>query len=301
MLSAIRILAGSVPGLPGRDDPARAEHVRAMFDRLSRRLRAHGPTRRPPLTPEQRAERQRWQQRWNLPIILAAVVPLFATSPANRAAEIAIGLGSWAIFAVDLFVQRRIVPDYLSRRNGRIDLAIVVLTFPFYLLPGVGGMTAILVLARLARIARLLVATAGLRRFAARLGRIAVFAGLIVLVASFVAYWAEHPTNPEYATVGDAVWWGIVTLTTVGYGDIVPETSTGRFAGIAIMFTGVATIGILAGSLASLFHLGDQDEPAGEAEPGEAAPLREEIAALRSELREVDRRLGQLADRVQEA
>ena len=247
-----------------------------MVDRLSR-LRAslhhHATGSAPPLTDEQRAARQRWQQRWNLPIILAAVVPLFATSPANRAAEVAIGLGSWAIFAVDLYVQRRIVPDYLSRRNGRIDLAIVVLTFPFYLVPGIGGTTAILVLARLARVARLLMATAGLRRFAARLGKIAVFAGLIVLVASFVAYWAEHPTNPEYATVGDAIWWGVVTLTTVGYGDIVPETTTGRFAGMAIMFTGVATIGILAGSLASLFHLGDEDEAAEEAEPGESAAV----------------------------
>jgi voltage-gated potassium channel len=269
-----------------------------MFGRLSRRLR---PKHQTPLTPGQHAARARWQERWNLPIILAAVVPLFATSPANRIAELAIGLGSWAIFAVDLYVQRRIVPDYLSRRNGRIDLAIVILTFPFYLLPGIGGTTAILVLARLARVARLLVATSGLRRFAARLGRIAFFAGLIVVVAAFVAYWAEHPTNPEFATVGDAVWWGVVTLTTVGYGDIVPETSTGRFAGMAIMFTGLATIGILAGSLASLFHLDDQAESAEEkTDSGEPRPLHEELAALRSELRGVDRRLGQLADRVQE-
>jgi voltage-gated potassium channel len=264
-----------------------------MFNRLFHRVR---PQPERPLTPEQVEAQERWQQRWNLPIILAAVVPLFATSPANRAAALAIGFGSWAIFAVDLYVQRRIVPDYLRRRNGKIDLLIVVLTFPFYLLPGIGNTTAILVIARLARVARLLVATKGLRRFAERLGKVVVFAGLIVLVASFAAYWAEHPTNSEFATVGDAIWWGIVTLTTVGYGDIVPVTRPGRVAGTAIMFTGIATIGILAGSLASLFHL-DEPEPDGEGPDGEVGPLSEEVAALRAELREVDRRLGLLAER----
>jgi voltage-gated potassium channel len=273
-----------------------------MFGRLSRRLpgfRSRGGERKRTLTHEQLEARERWKQRWTLPIVLAAVVPLFATSPPNRVAEVAIGFGSWAIFVVDLYVQRRIVPDYLSRRNGRIDLAIVIITFPFYLLPGIGGTTAILVLARLARVARLLVATAGLRRFAARLGKVVVFAGIIVLVAAFVAYWAEHPTNAEFSTVRDAMWWGVVTLTTVGYGDIVPETSTGRFAGMAIMFTGVATIGILAGSLASLFHLDEQKAGAEEAETGAERPLHEELAALRSDLHEVDRRLARLADRAQ--
>ena len=72
---------------------------------------------------------------------------------------------------------------------------------------------------------------------------------------SLVAYYAEHPANPGFATVGDALWWGIVTLTTVGYGDIVPETPAGRFAAVTIMITGVAVLGLLAGSLASFFRL----------------------------------------------
>jgi len=252
-----------------------------------------------PLTPEQRAARERWQQRWNLPILLAAIIPLVATSPESRAVQIVIGLGSWVVFVVDLHVQRRIVPDYLSRRNGRVDLIIVILTFPYYLIPGASGYTAILMLARLARVARVLVATKGLRRFAARLGRVVVVAGIMVLVGALVAYGAEHPTNPGFATVGDALWWGIVTLTTVGYGDIVPKTTTGRMAGIAIMFTGVATIGILAGSLASLFRLGDQD--AGQAIGEAGGSLSEELAALRGELQAVDRRLGELADRAARA
>ena len=165
---------------------------------------------------------------------------------------------------VDLIVQRRIDHDYLHRRNGRIDLAVVLVTFPYYRIPGVTGSSAILLLARLARVVRLLFATAGLRRFAARLWKVAIIAAVVVVLASLGAYQAEHKTNPEFATVGDVLWWGIVTLTTVGYGDIVPTTTAGRLCGIAILFTGIAVLGVLAGSLASLFNLepvAEQQEP----------------------------------------
>ena len=169
-----------------------------------------------------------------LTIVRIALVPLFVTSPKTRWVQVFVGLGSWIVFVVDLVVQRRIVPDYLRRRNGRIDLGIVLLTFPYYLISGVSSGSALLLLARLARVVRLLLATAGLRRFAASLGKVTIIAALVVVLASLGAYQAEHATNSEFATVGDAFWWGIVTLTTVGYGDIVPKTTAGRFCGVAI-------------------------------------------------------------------
>ena len=158
--------------------------------------------------------RERWLHRWNLPILLAAFVPLFMTSPESRVVEVGVGVGSWLVFLVDLVVGIRIDRSYLRRRDGKIDLVIVVLTFPFYLLDGVSGGSAVLLLARLGRVARALMATKGLRRFAARLGKVAVVAAGIVVLASLCAYEAEHPTNPGFATIGDALWWGVVTLTT---------------------------------------------------------------------------------------
>jgi voltage-gated potassium channel len=251
------------------------------------------------LTAEQLKSRERWQERWNVPILAAAVVPLFVTSPKTRWVQLVVGLGSWLVFLVDLIVQRRIDRDYLRRPNGKIDLGIVLLTFPYYLIPGISGSSAILLLARLARVARLLLATAGLRRFAARLGKVAIVAGLVVLFASLGAYQAEHKTNPEFATVGDALWWGIVTLTTVGYGDIVPKTTAGRLCGVAIMFTGIAVLGVLAGSLASLFNL----EEASQGQPADATGSERttehsvpvELAAVQAQLQAVERRLGELA------
>jgi voltage-gated potassium channel len=210
------------------------------------------------------------------------------------------------VFLVDFVVHTRRLTQYGRTGLGRFDFAVVVLTAPWFLLPGAHD-GSFIVLLRLARLARLVIASRGARRLFERLGRVTAVAIGVVVVASLVAYYAEHPSNPEFATVGDALWWGIVTLTTVGYGDIVPKTPTGRWAGVTIMVTGVAVLGVLAGSLASFFRVdsGDdggqtQDEEdhiagAGEGLEGdvlerlvtEVAALRGQVEGLRSQLTEV--------------
>jgi hypothetical protein len=93
-----------------------------------------------------------------------------------------------------------------------------------------------------------------------------------------------------------------VTLTTVGYGDIVPKTSGGRFAGMAIMFTGIAVLGVLAGSLSALFRLDESSEPAKKpggaaGEPDGVQPVHAELNTLRAQLHAIDVRLEELAER----
>jgi voltage-gated potassium channel len=235
----------------------------------------------------------RFETRMRLPIIVSAVLPLIVVPEAGNWVGEVVGVVTWLVFLLDYVVHARRLVRYGRTRLGQFDLFVVVATAPWFLLPG-AGVGSFVVLLRLARLARLLMVSRGSRRLLDRLGRIAVVAVAVVVIASLVAYYAEHATNPGYATIGDALWWGIVTLTTVGYGDIVPKTAVGRWAGVTIMITGITVLGVLAGSLSSFFRLdgngngkpaaGKQAEPAGPATRVSDAALQalaSEVVALR--------------------
>ena len=243
----------------------------------------------------------RFDSYMRLPIVLAALIPLILVPETGTWVGALVDVVSWLVFLADFVVRRRRVVRYLSTNIGRFDLAVVVLTAPWFLLPGAEAGSFVVVL-RLARLARVIMASRGVRRVLERLGRVAIVAVGVVIVGAAVAYYAEHPANPEFATYGDALWWGIVTLTTVGYGDIVPETTTGRFAGVAIMITGIAVVGLLAGSLASFFGLGSgQEEPSsGEANeaPRERATGDSGFEALAQEMAELRQQMARLTEQL---
>jgi voltage-gated potassium channel len=190
---------------------------------------AHGTEHRrgQPRSERDAAFLKRFDAVMRLPIIVSAILPLLVVPQDSDWVGVVIGVVTWLVFLVDYVVQARHLEQFGRTGFGRFDLFVVIATAPWFLLPGAQA-GQFVVLLRLARLARLVMATKGARRLFERLGGVAAAAIGIVVVGSLVAYHAEHPANPGFATVGDAFWWGIVTLTTVGYGDVVPKTETGR-------------------------------------------------------------------------
>lgn len=237
-----------------------------------------------PRSPAAAASLVRFDHLMTLPLVLSAVLPLFLTPGGQRSVLVAVvNVVAWVVFVVDLVVHGRLVDRYLSTWIGRFDLAVVVLTAPWFLVVGPGG-GQIVLLIRLARLARVVMAGPDLRRLAARIGRVVLVVIGVILLGAAAAYAAEHPTNPQFADYGDSLWWAVVTLTTVGYGDIVPITTDGRLVGVMIMVAGIGVIGVLSGSLASFFRVGaptSVDAPESE-DPDEL--LRREVIDLRSQV-----------------
>lgn len=76
---------------------------------------------------------------------------------------------------------------------------------------------------------------------------------LIVLTSSF-AYLAEHDAQPDaFGSIPQAMWWAVITMTTVGYGDVTPVTTMGKFIGAGIGIIGIGMVALPAGLLAAGF------------------------------------------------
>ena len=88
---------------------------------------------------------------------------------------------------------------------------------------------------------------------------------------------------------GNAMWWAIVTVTTVGYGDVVPETTPGRLVGAGLMLVGVSAIPIATSLVVSVFITRMQEK------------LREQDSAERAEIVRHIERLEQMLERMSES
>ncbi|MCP3144389.1 ion channel [Pyxidicoccus xibeiensis] len=146
-------------------------------------------------------------------------------------------------------------------------------------------------LLRLARVLRLLRLVGAYRRFRSlavldalfnryKLGHMLLIASTVVLGMASVVWMLERDTNPSLSQFPDALWWAVVTATTVGYGDITPHTGLARICATVLMLMGIGLIGMVASSLSNALLSADQETGTATPAPSLASEL-ERLAALR--------------------
>jgi voltage-gated potassium channel len=231
-------------------------------------------------TDEDRVERWEHVTAYPLTILSVLFIVVYAwpiLDPAmephvRRTCEIA-DILIWGLFGIDFLMRLGLA----RRKRGFLrthwfDLAVLVLPF-----------------LRPLRALRLINALRVINRRAVSWtrGSLAVYIGattvLLVLVAALAVLDAERGRpGSTIETYPEALWWGIATITTVGYGDFYPTTVEGRMVAIALMIGGIGLIGFVTGSLATWIV---ERISAAEAPP-EAAP-RHDVARLVDEIRDL--------------
>jgi voltage-gated potassium channel len=221
--------------------------------------------------------------------------------------------GICVIFLADfLFRLRRANPkrQYFIYERGWLDLLGSIPSL------GILRYTGLLRLARLSRLARLarlfsrdnrqLLMNDLIRNRGQYAAFITFMAASIVLIGASVLVLQFESASPDanITTGGDAFWWGIVTLTTVGYGDKFPVTPGGRLTAVVVMLAGVGIIGSLASILASVLvpsasevaaSAAEADDETTGAVPAEAGTdTADELRALRAELATMHEQLNVL-------
>jgi voltage-gated potassium channel len=210
--------------------------------------------------------------------------------PAQDATLEAVMTVTWAVFGLDYLVRLA-----LAHRKWRyvyrhlLDLAVLLLP----MLRQLRALRAIVALGVLNRQLRDDVR-----------GRIALYVTGTVTLLGFVASLAvldaeRDAPNATLTTFGDAVWWAITTISTVGYGDRYPVTPEGRLVAATLMVAGIALLGVVTATIASWFVenvrsagavvKGDVEEVAAEVGRTEA-----QLAEVLAELRAVSARLDAL-------
>ena len=135
--------------------------------------------------------------------------------------------------------------------------------------------------ARLAKLSRLIGLSSKLKHISNRINRRNGFYFLLSVNSIIILISSAIIARVEHHNFIDAIWWSVATVTTVGYGDIVPKNFVGKAVVVVLMFSGITTLGLLTNSLNNIFvRSGRQTER-------KLAELEKELAEQRVILEEI--------------
>lgn len=207
----------------------------------------------------------RHEVAWELTMAALAIVfvivgfALESATPSTRPALEAADTTLTGIFVVEFASRFAAARDHVAYLRGHwIDLVALA--------PAIRGVRIL----RLLRLLRLVRAFAGIFRAVQHVERLARHRGLaglfvawmaVMVICSIFLYAAENGVNQAISTPLDALWWGIVTLTTVGYGDVYPVTPEGRIAASILMLLGIGLFSAITATVTSFMLATAEPEP----------------------------------------
>ena len=211
-----------------------------------------------------------------LPLLLAPF--LFDLSPEVDAAFLAADYAIWALFAADLVAKVILATDrfgYLRRHWLDVLLVVVPILRPLRALRALRFLWAVGAAGR--------VLTGCERVFSRRGTGYLLVSALVVIILAAAMIVAVERDDPaaSITSFGDGLWWAMTTVTTIGYGDLVPRTAAGRGIAVALMLLGIAAFGLITANLAALF-VEEQDDD-----------VRAELREVNERLRRIEAALGQ--------
>lgn len=118
-----------------------------------------------------------------------------------------------------------------------------------------------------------------------------VVGNVILILATIAVYYLEKGPNAQIKTYFDSLWWGISTITTVAYGDILPQTFLGRLIGIVLMYTGTVLFISFTGVLMTILMKEEVEE--------EFAPLQKEMRQEEKNQERTEIMLQEVLDRLE--
>ena len=202
------------------------------------------------MSPQSRLERYEQRTEWPLVAVALTFLALYSVKVLVRPQ----GAGDRAIDGALIAIYAVFVLDYLLR------LRLAEPRFKWFLFHLWEIPILVLPFLRPLRLLSLAVVVNTLQRAVGHTirGRVIIYtacgAVAIVYAASLAILDAERDapdTDKKISTLGDALWWAMTTVTTVGYGDLHPTTTQGRFVAVALMIGGITLLGSITATLAS--------------------------------------------------
>ena len=243
--------------------------------------------------PRENGHAKKWAARleWPMLVVTLWIIVTWYLEASDHLSQELIGITDWLVWGF-FFAETAIITTLVDSRitylkQNWINLVIIVFGFPliWWYFPFTGALRVLRILAMFSLLLHIS-KTARTLLSKYNLGTTLAFGFVVIIMAGFIM----AGIDPAIKTPMDGIWWALVTITTVGYGDIVPVSTAGRLFGAVLIVLGLALISVLTASFAAFFISEDERKM-----QNQTVELQKKIQHLEIELKEMRILLEEIA------